>query len=191
LSYPKHRLYFYLYKKLPKLLHHNLYLAGDWEENFNELYDPEKPDWPQNVSYYVNITSKTDHNVAPDYGETVFILIPLPNGVEDDPERRKLWYNKIVKHIERISGEKIIGHEKVKRIFGPSDFLEDYNSYKGTSLGLVHTLRQSAIFRPSHHSKKVKNLFYNGHYTHPGIGIPLVLISSQILYEKLKETSIS
>lgn len=184
-------IYIGLDKKLPKLLHHNLYLAGDWGKKFNQLYDPEKPDWPENVSYYVNITSKTDPTVAPDHGETVFVLIPLPNGVVDTPEKRQLWYNKIVKHIEKISGEKIIGHEKVKRVFGPSDFEEDYNAYKETSLGLVHTIRQSAIFRPSHRSKKVNNLFYNGHYTHPGIGIPLVLVSSQILYEKLKENSTS
>jgi phytoene desaturase len=180
-------IYIGLDKKVPNLLHHNLYLAGDWGLDFNQLYDPDKTDWPDHVSYYVNITSKTDPHVAPEYGETIFILIPLPNGVTDNLENRNNWYNRIVQHLERLSGEKIIGHEKVKRIFGPSDFSKDYNSYKETSLGLVHTLRQSAIFRPSHRSKKVKNLFYTGHYTHPGIGLPLVLISSQILYEHLKE----
>lgn len=178
-------IYLGLDKKLPSLLHHNLYLAGDWSLNFDQLYDPDQPDWPRDVSYYVNITSKTDPEVAPLGCETVFILIPLPAGKVDSPRNREVWYNKIVKHLEALIGEPIIGHEVVKRIFGPSDFSKDYNSYKETSLGLVHTLRQSAIFRPRHRSRKVKNLYYNGHYTHPGIGIPLVLISSQILAEHL------
>ena len=127
--------------------------------------------------------------MAPEDGETVFILIPTPDDYEDTPESREALYRKIVEHIEETMDEEIIGEEVVKRIFGPNDFVEDYNAYKGTSLGLVHTLTQSAIFRPSHRSKKLRNLYYNGHYTHPGIGVPMVLMSSQILAKHLNEES--
>ena len=171
--------------KLNNLEHHNLYLAGDWSLSFDTLYDLEDPDWPANVSYYVNVTSKTDPSVAPNGGETLFILIPTPDDFKDTPESRENLYKRIVGHIEATMSESIIGHEVVKRIFGPNDFIKDYNAYKGTSLGMVHTLTQSAIFRPSHRSKKLKNLYYNGHYTHPGIGVPLVLMSSQILTKNL------
>ena len=50
----------------------------------------------------------------------------------------------------------------------------------------MHTLRQSAVFRPGHGSRRVGNLYYTGLYTHPGIGLPLVLISSQILASRLE-----
>ncbi|UCG68720.1 MAG: phytoene desaturase, partial [Thermoplasmata archaeon] len=60
-----------------------------------------------------------------------------------------------------------------------------YNAYNGTALGFAHTLRQTAIFRPRHKSKKVKNLYYTGQYTHPGIGVPMVIISSQILSKEI------
>ncbi|MBN1682004.1 phytoene desaturase [Candidatus Bathyarchaeota archaeon] len=178
-------IYIGLNKKLTKLLHHNLYLAGDWNLDFETLYDPDTPSWPNEVSYYVNITSKTDPTVAPKGKETIFILIPLPSGIKDTYENREKWYQQIVSHLEKLADEKIIGYEEVKTIFGPEDFKRDYNAYNGTSLGLVHTLNQSAIFRPSHLSKKVKNLYYTGQYTHPGIGLPLVLISSQILVDRL------
>jgi len=178
-------IYIGLDKKLDGLLHHNLYLAGDWNLEFSHLYNPEKPSWPEDVSYYVNVTSKTDDTVAPSGGETVFILIPLPLNVEDTPQNRAKWYEKIISHLEKLLDQPIRMHEKVKRMFGPNDFKEDYNSYKGTSLGLVHTLRQSAVFRPSHKSKKLPNLYYTGHYTHPGIGMPLVLISSQIVANQI------
>lgn len=100
-------------------------------------------------------------------------------------ETREKLYNKIVNHIEQNIGEKIMGYRVVKRIFRPNDFVMDYNAYRGTSLDFFHTLTQSAIFRPSHRSIKLKNLYYNGHYTHPRIGLPLVLISSQILAKNL------
>jgi 1-hydroxy-2-isopentenylcarotenoid 3,4-desaturase len=46
---------------------------------------------------------------------------------------------------------------------------------------------QTALWRPAHMSKKIKNLYYSGHYTHPGIGVPMVLISSQIVAKEIKE----
>ena len=86
----------------------------------------------------------------------------------------------------------VVSHAKIiyKKIFTHKDFTERYNAYKGTALGLAHTLRQTAVFRPSHSSKKVKNLYYTGHYNHPGIGVPMVIISSQILAEEIKEENI-
>jgi phytoene desaturase len=179
-------IYIGLDKRLPGLLHHNLYLAGNWSLGFDVLYDPEVPGWPDGVSYYVNVTSVTDVTVAPEGGETLFILIPLPFEVEDTDKAREDWYQRIVGHLEGLVGEPILGHEVVKRMFGPREFISEYNAFKGTSLGLVHTLRQSAIFRPGHRSRKVQNLYYTGHYTHPGIGLPLVLISSQILASRLE-----
>ncbi len=178
-------IYIGLSRKLGGLEHHNLYLAGDWSLSFDKLYDVEDPGWPANTSYYVNVTSRTDPSVAPENGETVFILIPVSDGFQDTDEARERLYRRIVRHIEEVTGEEIIGHEAVKRVFGPRDFVEDYNAYRGTSLGLVHTLTQSAVFRPSHRSRKLRGLYYTGHYTHPGIGLPLVLMSSQILSKHL------
>jgi 1-hydroxy-2-isopentenylcarotenoid 3,4-desaturase len=65
-------------------------------------------------------------------------------------------------------------------------FKQRYNAYKGTALGLSHTLMQSALFRPDCKSKKVKNLYYTGQYVHPGIGVPMTLISSDIVTGVIK-----
>ena len=180
-------IYVGLDKQLEKLEHHNLYLAEDWEKGFESIFDPKKAAWPQNPSYYVNVTSKNDSTVAPEGGETLFVLVPLAPDLEDTEELREEHYRKIMGHLEGIAGEPIIGHEAVKRIFCVNDFKADYNAYKGTALGLTHTLMQTAIFRPSHKSKKVDNLYYTGHYTHPGIGMPMAMISSQILCKTITE----
>jgi len=170
-----------------KLVHHNLFLDEDWEHGFDTIFDPKKAAWPENPSYYVNVPSRTDLSAAPKGSDTLFILIPLAPGLEDTPELRESFYNKIMDDLEAKLGENIRDRIVVKRIFALNDFKHRYNAYKGTALGLSHTLRQSALWRPAHKSKKVKNLYYSGHYTHPGIGVPMTLISSQIVVDKLSD----
>lgn len=170
-----------------KLVHHNLFLDEDWEHGFDTIFDPKKAAWPENPSYYVNVPSRTDLSAAPKGSDTLFILIPLAPGLEDTPELRESFYNKIMDDLEAKLGENIRDRIVVKRIFALNDFKHRYNAYKGTALGLSHTLRQSALWRPAHKSKKVKNLYYSGHYTHPGIGVPMTLISSQIVVDELSD----
>ena len=87
--------------------------------------------------------------------------------------------------MEEILGENILDAVVTRRIFALSDFTDRYNAYRGTALGLTHTLRQTALWRPAHRSKKVGNLYYTGQYTHPGIGVPMTLISSQLVAREL------
>jgi phytoene desaturase len=169
------------------LIHHNLFLEKDWAEGFDTIFDPKKAAWPENPSYYVNIPSKTDKTAAPTGSDTLFILIPLAPGIEDTPERREYFYNKIMDDLEAKTGENIRDHVVVKKIFALEDFKTRYNAYKGTALGLSHTMRQTALFRPAHKSKKVDNLYYSGQYTHPGIGVPMVMVSSQIVAREIIE----
>jgi phytoene desaturase len=178
-------MYLGLNKKLKSLTHHNLYFASNWENHFDEIF--HNPKWPYNPSYYISCTSKTDKTVAPKDCENVFILVPVAPDLNDTDEIRDKYSDKILKHLENLTGEKIIDSIIYKKIFTHRDFSDRYNAYKGTALGLAHTLKQTAVFRPSHSSKKVKNLYYTGHYNHPGIGVPMVIISSQILAEEIKK----
>ncbi len=178
-------MYLGLNKKLESLTHHNLYFDSSWDRHFDDIF--HNPKWPENPSYYVSCTSKTDKSVAPKDSENVFILVPVAPDLDDTDELRKKYSEKILKHLENLTGESIIDSIIFKKIFTHRDFSERYNAFKGTALGLAHTLRQTAVFRPSHTSKKVKNLYYTGHYNHPGIGVPMVIISSQILAEEINK----
>ena len=53
------------------------------------------------------------------------------------------------------------------------------------SLGLAHTLGQSAIFRPKNRSRKVSNLYYAGTSVLPGIGLPMCLISAELVVKRM------
>ena len=67
----------------------------------------------------------------------------------------------------------------------PQDFVDELNAWSGTALGMAHTLFQSAFFRPKNYSKKVKGLYYAGHHSIPGIGLPMCLIGAELVYKKL------
>lgn len=176
-------IYLGLNKRVDNLLHHNLYLDFSWEEHFKSIFD--EPAWPESPSYYVCCPSKTDKTVAPQGSENIFILVPVAPDLEDTETIRAQYFDKIIDHLEGLIGEKLRDAIVVKKIFAHNDFRRDYNAYKGTALGMSHTLLQTALFRPSHQSKKVKNLFYTGSYNHPGIGIPMVTISSQIVSREI------
>lgn len=172
-------------RRVEGLAHHTLFLDRDWETGFETLFDPGKAAWPDHPSYYVNVPSLTDPTAAPEGCDTLFILVAIAPGLEDTPARREEFYTRILDDLESKLGEPIRDAVEVKRIFTLEDFKERYNAYRGTALGLSHTLFQTALWRPSHKSKKVENLYYTGHYTHPGIGVPMTIISSTLVAKEL------
>ncbi|MEM0348575.1 MAG: FAD-dependent oxidoreductase [Candidatus Caldarchaeum sp.] len=135
----------------------------------------------------MHVPSKIDDTAAPAGGEAVFILIPVAYGIEDDDNKREVLFNNVLRDLEQKTGENIRENIVLKQFFSIRDFSTRYNAYKGSALGLAHTLSQTAFWRPRHRSKKVKNLYYSGQYTHPGIGVPMVLISAEIIRNKLRK----
>ena len=95
------------------------------------------------------------------------------------------YFQLIAKRMEKQTGESILDSIVYKKTFSVSDFVHDYNSFKGNAYGLANTLRQTAIFRPSCQSKKVKNLFYTGQLTVPGPGVPPSLISGEVVAKQV------
>jgi phytoene desaturase len=176
--------------KLKNALHHNYYFSLDnWDQHFNTLFDKKKKDWPQGVpSYYFHATSKTDSNSAPDNGESIFVLVPVASGLDDTDEIREELFNRIVGHIEMLTETDIRNHIVVKRIHAHKEHTALYNAYLGNNFGLAQTLFQTGAFRPYNQSRKVKNLYYVGHYTHPGIGLPMVLISGKVTADLVKKS---
>ena len=74
----------------------------------------------------------------------------------------------------------------VRRTIAPGDFEHDFHAWRGNALGLAHTLRQSALFRPRNASKKVDALAYAGASALPGIGLPMCLISAELVIKRLR-----
>jgi phytoene desaturase len=168
-----------LNKKLNNVQHHSLFFDVPFEKHGHEIYS--EPQWPTEPLFYTSINSVTDATVAPRGCDAIVFLVPVAAGLEGDTdELRDKYFNKIIARMEKHTGQRIAESIVYKKSFSVSDFVSEYNSFRGNAYGLANTLRQTAIFRPSCRSKKIKNLFYAGQLTVPGPGVPPALISGEV-----------
>lgn len=171
-------------ERLPSLTHHNLLFSEDWRKNFDDIY--KHPSLPGEPSLYVCAPSVTDPSVAPNGKENLFVLVPIASGLIISDDEKERYADEVLELIEtemNLPGlrQKI----EYKRIYTVENFSADYNSFKGSALGLAHTLRQTAVFRPKNFSKRVRNLYYVGAGVNPGIGTQICLISAELAYKRV------
>lgn len=172
-------------KKLKNIDHHNLFFDTDFTKHANEIY--EDPKWPEEPLFYANFTSLTDPSTAPKGCENGFFLIPLAPDLEDTPELREEYFDKIITRFEKRTNQEVKSHILFKESFCVNDFISEYNSYKGNAYGMANTLLQTAFLRPNLRSRKVKNLYFTGQLTVPGPGVPPSLISGKLAAELIKK----
>ncbi len=179
--------------RIPQLAHHSLFFTADWEQNFGDIFGDESR-VPDPASIYVCKPSETDPSVAPEGSENLFVLVPVPADVAigaggDDGDGSHEVERAVDAAIDRVAEwagvpdlrERI----RVRHTVGPEDFERRYNSWRGGALGLEHNLRQSAFLRPGNRSSKVDGLLYAGASTVPGVGLPMCLISAELVLKRL------
>ncbi|MEN8816493.1 MAG: phytoene desaturase family protein [Nonlabens sp.] len=172
-------------KRLKNIDHHNLFFDTDFTKHANEIY--EDPKWPEEPLFYANFTSLSDPETAPEGCENGFFLIPLAPNLEDTPELREEYFDKIMTRFESRTDQTVRENIIFKESFCVNDFISEYNSYKGNAYGMANTLLQTAFLRPNLRSRKVKNLYFTGQLTVPGPGVPPSLISGKLAAELIKK----
>lgn len=180
--------------ELPQLPHHSLFFTRDWDANFEAIFgdDPQVPD---PASIYVCKPSHSDPGVAPGGHENLFVLVPVPpdpgigeGGAEGAGSPAvEAAADRAIAQIAAWAGipdlaERIV----VRHTIGPADFAGGYHSWRGGMLGPGHTLRQSAMFRARNASRKVRGLYYAGGTTSPGVGVPMCLISAELVLKRMR-----
>jgi len=173
-----------LNRRLTGFTHHALFFDTDFGVHGDEIYTDQQ--WPSNPLFYVSASSLTDDTVAPEGCENLVFLIPVATGLKGDTEELRLKYlDMIVERFERLTGQKISDAIIYRKTYSVSNFVDDYNSFKGNAYGLANTLMQTAILRPACRSSKIKNLFYTGQLTVPGPGVPPSLISGEVVAKEV------
>lgn len=179
--------------KLPELAHHNLLFTDDWQDNFARIADGQA--LADTTSLYVCKPSATDAAVAPQGSENLFLLIPAPAL----PQWGKGGYDgggsPMVEHVADAAIAQVAQWTQtpdladrivVRRSYGPADFRDNVNAWQGSALGLAHTLPQSAFLRPGNSNPKVAGLYYAGSSVRPGIGVPMCMISAEIVLKLVR-----
>ncbi|MGD8214177.1 phytoene desaturase family protein [Aestuariimicrobium sp. Y1814] len=180
--------------ELPQLPHHSLFFTRDWDANFAAIFDGDGPP-PDPTSIYVCKPSQTDPEVAPAGHENLFVLVPVaadPGLGAGGPEGTgSAQVERIADAaIEQVAAwadvpdlaERIV----VRQTIGPGDFVQRYHSWRGGMLGPAHTLGQSAMFRVGNSSPRVSGLYYAGGTTSPGVGVPMCLISAELVLKRIR-----
>ncbi|WP_227589967.1 phytoene desaturase family protein [Demequina pelophila] len=174
---------------LPELAHHSLFFSRDWEGNFGSIAAGAVPPLP--ASIYVSRTTATEPGLAPPGRESLVMLVPFPaepalGATASSRAELADYAGRAIDQVGAWAGVPgLRGRTTVHRILTPSDFETDLHAWRGGALGLEHTLAQSALLRPANVSRKVGNLLYAGSSTTPGIGVPLCLISAELVAKRL------
>lgn len=178
---------------LPELAHHTLIFSRDWTPDFDAVFAGGTEVASRSV--YVSRPSASDPDVAPDGHENLFVLVPVAadpdlgtgSAYGTESERVAEIADATVALIGRRAGiPDLESRVVVRRTLGPGDFAQRYHSWHGWALGLAHTLRQSAFMRGTNRSRAVRNLFYAGSTTTPGVGVPMCLISAENVADRMK-----
>ncbi len=177
--------------ELPELAHHSLFFSRDWEANFSAIVGSGtlKPPFPASV--YVSRTTVTEPEAAPAGHENLYMLVPFPADTElgATPASREQLEEYAWRYLDQVAAWASIPDLRERttlyRITTPSDFSTELSAWRGSALGLEHTVGQSALFRPANVSRKVPNLMYVGSSTVPGIGMPICLISAELVAKRL------
>ena len=170
-------------KKVKGIHHHTLFFDEDLKQHAIEIY--KDPKWPSKPLFYVCCPSKTDESVAPAGHENLFLLMPLATNIEDNEALREQYFEMMMSRLEKFTKQDIRSFIDYKKSYCISDFVNDYNSYKGNAYGLANTLLQTANLKPSLKNKKIENLFYAGQLTVPGPGVPPSIISGNVAAKQL------
>lgn len=169
--------------KVTEFQHHNLLFVKQWKQNFEDIYQNKKA--PKKASIYICKPSQTDASVAPKGDENIFVLVPLPSGVSPSEEQQKELTNHYLSQIKSMTGVDLKSRIVSQSYYGPNDFADKLFSWQSSMLGPSHILKQSAFFRTPNLSKKLSNLYYVGAGTTPGIGLPMCLISAELVYKRI------
>ncbi len=169
---------------IPELLHHNIVLGAEFDENLAQLF--ERFEVPTDPAFYVAISSKTDSTKAVEGHENLFILVPCPNLTHAFSHEDALdLQSKVFNRLERETSFRR-DHIASIETTDPNDWANELNLDRGAAFGLSHDLLQSVCFRPSNKSREQKGVYFVGASTNPGNGLPMVLIGAELVEQRLQ-----
>ena len=162
---------------LPHQLHHNVYFSRDFEANLRELFVENRV--PSDPSFYTCLSNRTDPADAPAGCENLYVLVPVPNLTGEDARAAAPRVLETV--IQRVG----LKRERMQFVetLTPHEW-QAMGLWQGAAFGIAHTFFQSTAFRPSVQTP-FRNAYLVGASTQPGNGIPMTLISAELVAQRI------
>lgn len=169
------------------LMPHNVFLADHrYRESFASIFeDLTLPDPP---SIYVHVPSKIDPDTAPAGSNGLMVLVPVGHINERNPQDWPALQQKArqatLDTLERLGVRDLASRIVTEETLGPLDY-QAMNLAKGSAFGLSHNFMQVGYLRPQNRHSRYENLYFAGASTHPGTGLPIVLLSAKLAVERI------
>ncbi len=180
-------IYFGVKKKYPEMEQHSIVFGPRYKGLINDIF--KNHEVPDDFSTYLHIPTRNDPELAPEGCEAMYACTPVSHlGADVDWEEKKESFKE---HILSTLDERVLpgllDNLDVVEVFTPADFKTELNAYKGSAFSLQPLLLQSGYFRPHNRSRDIKGLYLVGAGTHPGAGVPSVMMSADITSRLIQE----
>jgi len=174
-------------KQYPQFGPHNLFLADNYRQSLDRiLKDLTLADEP---TFYMHTPVRVDPSLAPEGHDTLVVVVPVGHINDAAPQDwsaiQKRARQLVLQRLAQIGADDLDEHIKFEVSYTPRDWLSRYNLTKGSTLGLGHNLLQMGYLRPRNRHARYRNLYFVGASTHPGSGLPAVLLSARLTTERV------
>jgi phytoene desaturase len=181
-------------KRYPQFGHHTVFLSDNYKHGLDHIFKEKSiSDTP---SFYIHAPVGTDATAAPPGEDTISVIVPAGHVDErfdqDWTGLKTKARAAIINRLKTFGMEDIEKHIKFEICYTPNIWKNIYNISKGSVFGsLSHNIMQMGYFRPHNRHARYRNVYFVGGSTHPGNGVPLVLLSSKLVSERiLKEAGV-
>jgi phytoene desaturase len=174
-------LYLGLDRAFERLEHHTLLVGHGYRRFIADVTRGGR--MAPTFSTYVHAPARTELGMAAPGGDSLAVLLPVPNlraGVEWEREAGRVR-DALLADMEATFGlaglrDAIVAEHRMT----PEDFARDLGAVDGNAFAIEPTLHQSASLRPPNRDRRLRGLYHVGGGTHPGAGIPGVLLGAEI-----------
>ncbi|HBQ84339.1 MAG TPA: hypothetical protein DD745_15920, partial [Bacteroidales bacterium] len=181
-------IHFGLDKQYPQLGHHSVFLSDDFKKGLDKIF--KEKSISKRPSFYMHAPARTDPSAAPQGQESLSFIVGaghLDKRFKQDWDLlEKRTRNAIIERLKHFGLTDIEEHIKFEICHTPADWENACNISRGSVFGsLAHNIMQMGYFRPHNQHNRYKNLYFVGGSTHPGNGIPNVLLSAKLVSERI------
>jgi phytoene desaturase len=165
------------------LPHHTIYTSRSYVQNLRDI--AERGTISPDPSTYVCNPSRLDPTLAPDGHSALYVLVPTPNNKPGfcqvdwrlaGGELRE----RTLRQLEDVFGIADIRRRiRAEHVVTPADWQAERINH-GATFNLAHNLMQMLHRRPQHRLQGFDNLWMVGGGTHPGSGLPVIFLASEI-----------
>jgi phytoene desaturase len=164
------------------LRHHTLLVGHGYRDFIRAV--ARRGTLPRTFSTYVHAPARTEPAMAAPGGDSLAVLLPVPNlrraGIDWARDTDGLR-DALVDDLERTFGlAGLRAAVRVEHRMTPVDFARELGAVDGNAFAIEPTLQQSGCFRVPNRDRRVAGLYHVGGGTHPGAGIPGVLLGAEV-----------